>query len=69
MAQPPGITLVLTPVALLAKGIGTARGIWLAGVYNRRRIAWTPALRAYFTRNFVRVLFDDKGDTRYVRKG
>jgi hypothetical protein len=38
-------------------------------VYNRRRIAWTPALRAYFSGHFVRVLVDGKGDALYVRKG
>jgi hypothetical protein len=31
-AQPPGITLVLTPVALLAKGIGTAAGMAIAKI-------------------------------------
>ena len=46
-----------------------AQYVWLAGVYNRRRIAWTPELRAYFSHNFVKVLSDDKGDTLYVRKG
>jgi hypothetical protein len=46
-----------------------AQYVWLAGTYNLRRIAWTPALRAYFRSNFVRVLADRQGDTLYVRKG
>jgi hypothetical protein len=46
-----------------------AQYVWLAGIYNLRRIAWTPALRAYFTSNFVKVLRDRQGDTLYVRKG
>jgi hypothetical protein len=46
-----------------------AQYVWLAGGYNRRRIAWTPALHAYFDRTFARVLTDGKGDALYVRKG
>jgi hypothetical protein len=46
-----------------------AQYVWLAGTYNLRRIAWTPALRAYFDGNFVKVLHDKQGDTLYVRKG
>ena len=42
---------------------------WLARTYNLRRIAWTPSLRAYFKRNFVRLLVDDRGDALWVRKG
>ena len=38
-------------------------------MYNRRRIAWTPDLLAYFRKNFTRVLTDDRGDALYVRKG
>jgi hypothetical protein len=55
--------------AIVRNAFDHAQYVWLAGVYNRRRIAWTPALRAYFSRNFVRVLSDDKGDALYVRKG
>jgi hypothetical protein len=58
--------------AIMRNAFDHAQCVWLADVYNRRRIAWTPALRAYFSRNsrnFVRVLFDDKGDALYVRKG
>jgi alpha-1,2-mannosyltransferase len=46
-----------------------AQYVWLAGTYNRRRIGWTPALKAYFHQNFVRVLADSKGDALYVRRG
>lgn len=35
--------------------------VWLAGTYNLRRIAWTPALRAYFKHNFTRLLVDHGG--------
>jgi len=55
--------------AIMRNAFDHAQYVWLAGVYNRRRIAWTPALRAYFSGNFVRVLFDDRGDSLYVRKG
>jgi alpha-1,2-mannosyltransferase len=54
---------------IMRNAFGHAQYIWLAGVYNRRRIAWNPALRAYFTRDFTRVLADDHGDALYVRKG
>ncbi len=46
-----------------------AQYVWLAGTYNLRRIAWTPALRAYFDSNFVKVVHDKQGDTLYIRKG
>jgi hypothetical protein len=46
-----------------------AQYVWLAGTYNLRRIAWTPALRAYFDAHFVKVLQDREGDTLYVRHG
>jgi Glycosyltransferase family 87 len=46
-----------------------AQYVWLAGTYNLRRIAWTPALRAYFNTNFVKVLADRQGDALYVRRG
>jgi hypothetical protein len=45
-----------------------AQYVWLAGTYNLRRIAWTPALRAYFASNFVKVLQDRQGDALYIRK-
>jgi hypothetical protein len=46
-----------------------AQYVWLAGTYNLRRIAWTPALRAYFQAHFVQLLQDRQGDTLYVRRG
>jgi alpha-1,2-mannosyltransferase len=46
-----------------------AQYVWLAGVYNRRRIGWSPSLRAYFKHNFTKVLTDDRGDALYIRKG
>jgi alpha-1,2-mannosyltransferase len=55
--------------AIMNNAFDHAQYVWLAGVYNLRRIAWTPALRAYFSHNFVKVLFDARGDTLYVRKG
>lgn len=54
--------------AVMRQAFVHAQYVWLSGVYNRRRIAWTPALRAYFQRNFVRVLMDNKGDALYVRR-
>lgn len=55
--------------AIMRNAFDHAQYVWLAGIYNRRRIAWTPALWAYFSRNFTRVLADDRGDALYVRKG
>lgn len=55
--------------AIMRNAFDHAQYVWLAGMYNRRRIAWTPALHAYLKRNFVRVLVDDKGDALWVRKG
>ncbi len=55
--------------AIMRNAFDHAQYVWLAGLYNRRRIAWTPALRAYFQHNFVRVLVDSKGDALWVRKG
>jgi hypothetical protein len=46
-----------------------AQHVWLAGTYNLRRIAWTPALRAYFSGNLVKVLQDRQGNALYVRRG
>ncbi len=46
-----------------------AQYVWLAGTYNLRRIAWTPALHAYLRRDFVRVLTDRRGDALYRRRG
>jgi hypothetical protein len=55
--------------AIMRNAFDHAQYVWLAGTYNRRRIAWTPALRAYFQRNFVRLLVDGHGDALWVRKG
>lgn len=55
--------------AIMRNAFDHAQYVWLAGTYNRRRIAWTPALRTYFGRNFVRVLTDNHGDALYRRKG
>ena len=55
--------------AIMRNAFGHAQYIWLAGMYNLRRIAWTPALRAYFKANFVQIRRDNKGDTLYVRRG
>jgi alpha-1,2-mannosyltransferase len=54
--------------AIMRNAFTRAQYIWLAGTYNRRRIAWNPALRAYFKDNFVRVLHDNRGDALWVRK-
>ena len=45
-----------------------AQYVWLT-VLNRLRIAWTPALRAYFNANFVHVANHMHGLRLYVRKG
>jgi len=55
--------------AVMRYAFDHAQYVWLAGLYNRRRIGWTPALEAYFQRNFVRLLADNKGDALYVRRG
>jgi hypothetical protein len=54
--------------AIMRDAFTHAQYVWLAGGYNRRRIAWTPALRRYFDARFVRVLTDGKGDALYVRR-
>ena len=45
-----------------------AQYVLLTGL-NRRRIAWTPALTAYFEANFVHVANHKRGLRLYVRKG
>ena len=45
-----------------------AQYVWLTGL-NHRRIAWTPALTAYFKANFVRVPNHTRGLHLYVRRG
>jgi hypothetical protein len=44
-----------------------ARYVWLSLRFNQRRIAWTPALRAYFGDHFTRVYKDGKSDALYAR--
>ncbi|MGE5133264.1 MAG: hypothetical protein ACM32E_10195 [Gemmatimonadota bacterium] len=46
-----------------------ARYAWLSGQVSARRIAWTPALRAYFRAHFRPVLSDPRNDVLYVRRG
>jgi hypothetical protein len=41
--------------------------VWLSGHYNKRRIAWTPALTAYFKDHFRLVLRDPGRDVLYAR--
>jgi hypothetical protein len=55
--------------AVMRYAFDHAQYVWLAGMYNRRRIGWTPALEAYFHRNFVRLLVNHQGDALYVRRG
>jgi hypothetical protein len=54
---------------IMRDALARAQYVWLAGGYNHRRIAWTPALHAYFTAHFTRILTDSKGDALYVRRG
>ena len=44
-----------------------ARYAWLSAL-SRRRIAWSPALRAYFNSHFVPVMSDSRGDVLYRRR-
>jgi alpha-1,2-mannosyltransferase len=44
-----------------------ARFAWLSP-YSERRIAWSPALRGYFTGHFTRVWADSRGDVLYRRE-
>jgi hypothetical protein len=44
-----------------------AQYAWLSA-YSRRRIAWSPALRAYFNSHFVPVMSDSRGDVLYRRQ-
>jgi alpha-1,2-mannosyltransferase len=52
--------------AVWRQAFARARFVWLSRL-NRRRIAWSPALRAYFTSHFARVLTDRRGDALYRR--
>ncbi len=44
-----------------------ARYVWLSVRFNKRRIAWTPALRSYFRDHFTRVYQDGAKDALYAR--
>jgi hypothetical protein len=44
-----------------------AQYVWLSLRFNKRRIAWTPALRTYFRDHFTRVYKDGKSDALYAR--
>jgi hypothetical protein len=44
-----------------------AQYAWFSA-YSGRRIAWSPALQAYFTSHFVPVMRDQRGDTLYRRR-
>ncbi len=54
--------------AVWRQAFGAAQYVLLTPV-NARRIAWTPALRSYFTRNFVLVHGSWPPLSLYVRKG
>jgi hypothetical protein len=53
--------------ALWRSAFERAQYVWLTGL-NHRRIAWTPALTAYFTAHFARVPNHTRGLRLYVRK-
>jgi hypothetical protein len=56
-------------VAALWRGaFDHAQYVWLTTL-NARRIPWTPALRAYFSKDFAVVLKDGRRDTLYARRG
>jgi alpha-1,2-mannosyltransferase len=52
--------------AVWRQAFARAQFVWLSRL-NHRRIAWSPALRAYFTSHFARVLTDRRGDALYRR--
>ena len=54
--------------AVWRQAFDRAQFIWLSRL-SRRRIAWSPALRAYFASHFTRVLTDRRGDALYRRGG
>ena len=45
-----------------------AQYVWLSVRFNPRRIAWTPALRAYFRSHFRPVLRDGTSNVLYARE-
>jgi alpha-1,2-mannosyltransferase len=52
--------------AVWRQAFARAQFVWLSRL-GHRRIAWSPALRAYFTSHFTRVLTDRRGDALYRR--
>jgi hypothetical protein len=54
-------------VAAWQQEFAHAQYAWFS-VYSSRRIAWTPALQAYFTSHFVPVMRDQRGDILYRRR-
>ena len=54
--------------AVWRQAFGAAQYVWLTP-NNTRRIAWTPALRTYFTRHFALVRGPWAPLSLYVRKG
>jgi hypothetical protein len=54
--------------AMWRSAFSRAQYVWLTGL-NHRRIAWNPALTAYFKANFARVADHTRGLRLYVRKG
>jgi hypothetical protein len=53
--------------AVWREALHQAQYVWLTTGYNRRRIAWTPALRSYFRGHFRPVLRDGRRDVLYAR--
>ncbi|MFI5067559.1 MAG: hypothetical protein ACHP9Z_26745 [Streptosporangiales bacterium] len=53
--------------AVWREALHQAQYVWLTTGYNRRRIAWTPALRSYFHGHFRPVLRDGRRDVLYAR--
>jgi hypothetical protein len=60
---------VAAVAAVFRAAFGHADYAWLTSSYDARRISWTPALRAYFRRNFVLLYRDGSRDALYVRRG
>jgi hypothetical protein len=54
--------------AVWRRAFGHASYAWFSPL-NGRRVAWSPALRAYFAGHFAPVLTDSRGDTLYQRRG
>ena len=54
-------------VAAWRQEFALAQYAWFSA-YSSRRIAWTPALQAYFTSHFVLVMRDQRGDILYRRR-